>query len=57
MGVAKWRKLEKSGKGFVCEEETAEYQGLAESPKFLPALGLFIFKKKFVATTGGKLDS
>ena len=31
-------------------------KGYAESPKFLPALGLFVFKKKFVTTTGGKLD-
>ena len=28
----------------------------AESPEFLPALELFIIKKKSVATTRGKLD-
>ena len=39
--------LEQSGKEFN-EEET---KGYAESPEFLPALGLFVFKKKSVATT------
>ena len=31
-------------------------KGYAESLEFLPALGIFIAKKKSVATTGGKLD-
>ena len=31
-------------------------KGYAESREFLPALGLFILKKKSVATTLGKLD-
>ena len=31
-------------------------KGYAESPEFLPVLGQFIFKKKSVATTRGKLD-
>ena len=31
-------------------------KGYAESPEFLPVLGLFIFKKKSVATSLGKLD-
>ena len=31
-------------------------KGYAESPEFLPALGLFIFKKKSAVTTLGKLD-
>ena len=31
-------------------------KGYAESSEFLPALGLFIFKKKSVATSRGKLD-
>ena len=47
MGVAKWQI---TGKGFINKAET-------ESPEFLPALGLFIFKKKSVTTTQGKLDS
>ena len=31
-------------------------KGYAKSPEFLPALGLFNFKKKSVVTTKGKLD-
>ena len=40
-------------KGF---QETAECLGYAESLQFLPAQGLFIFKKKSIAATSGKLD-
>ena len=42
--------LEQSGKGFVNRQKLQNSKGYAESPEFLPALGLFIFKKKSVAT-------
>ena len=38
--------IRKSGKGFINEAETAlNIKGYAESLEFLPAQGLFIFKK------------
>ena len=43
-------------KGSSMRQKLQNSKGYAESPEFLPALGLFIFKKKSVATTRGKLD-
>ena len=43
MGVAKWR-LEQSGKGSM-RQKLQNSKGYAESPEFLPALGLFIFQE------------
>ena len=38
-------------KGLSMRQELQNSKGYAESPEFLPALGLFIFKKKSVTTT------
>ena len=37
-------------KGSSMRQKLQNSKGYAESPEFLPALGLFIFKKKSVAT-------
>ena len=38
-------------KGLSMRQKLQNSKGYAKSPEFLPALGLFIFKKKSVATT------
>ena len=38
-------------KGSSMRRKLQNSKGYTESPEFLPALGLFIFKKKSVATT------
>ena len=43
VGVAKWRIIRK---GSSMRQKLQNSRGYAESPEFLPALGLFIFKKK-----------
>ena len=48
MGVAL---LEKPGKGSSMRKNLQNSKDYAESPEFLPALRLFIFRKKSVATT------
>ena len=45
MGVAKWRIIRK---GSSTRQKLQNSKGYAESLEFLPALGLFIFKKKSV---------
>ena len=46
--MAKWRII---GKGFIMRKKLQNSKGYAESPEFLPALGILIFKKKSVTTT------
>ena len=43
-------------KGLSMRKKLQNSKGYSESPEFLPVLGLFIFEKKSVATTSGKLD-
>ena len=43
-------------KGLPMRKKLHNSKGYAETPEFLPALGLIIFKKKSVATRRGKLD-
>ena len=53
VGVAKWRILERSGKGLINKAEQQKLQnskGYAESPEFSPVLGLVILWEKSVAT-------
>ena len=38
-------------KGSSMRQKLQKCKGYAESPEFLPAMGLFIFKTKSVATT------
>ena len=40
VGVAKWRIIKQSGKGFVNEAELQNSNGYTESPEFLLAVGL-----------------
>ena len=47
MGVAKWRII---SEGFVMMQKLQNSKGYAESSEFLPALGLFIFKKSVTTT-------
>ena len=50
MGVAKWRLIRTIWlKGSSIRKKLQDSKGYAESPEFLPALGLFIFKKNSVA--------
>ena len=52
MGVAKWQNnYNNLVKGSLMRQKLQNSKGYAESPEFLPALGLFIIKKKSVATT------
>ena len=50
MGVAKWRILERSGKGSSTRQKLQNSKGYAESPEFSPALGLIIFGEKSFST-------
>ena len=46
MGVAKWRIIKKNLiKGLSMRKKLQNSKGYAESPEFLPALGLFIFRR------------
>ena len=49
VGVAKWRII-RTIKGSSTRQKLQNSKGYAESPEFLPALGLIIFMKKSVAT-------
>ena len=43
-------------KGLSMRQKLHNSNGYTESPEFLLAVGLFIFQKKSVSTTLGKLD-
>ena len=47
MGVVKWHNLVK---GLSMRKKLQDSKGYAVSPEFLPALGLFIFKKSITTT-------
>ena len=46
MGAAKWNNLVK---GFSMRQKLKNNKGYAESPEFLPTLGLFIFRRSLVS--------
>ena len=55
--MAKWRIIRIiMVKGLSMRQKLQNSKGYAESPEFLPALLVFIFKKKSIATIRGKLD-
>ena len=49
--MAKWRIIRTTVKGPSKRKKLQNSKGYAESPEFLPALELFIFKKTSVAIT------